>query len=63
MNCAGGALLTIVIPQLDMQPKVSFLAVPGGPVLVSMQKSTVLPHCPHYVVSISFTQESYKETL
>ena len=29
-----------------MQPKVPVFAVPGAPVLVSTQKSLVMPHCP-----------------
>jgi hypothetical protein len=34
------------MPQLEMHPNVSGAAVPGGPVLVSMQKSLVRPHWP-----------------
>jgi hypothetical protein len=49
IKLAGGELLTTDMPQLEMQPKVSFFAVPGEPVLVSTQKSAVVPHWPHYM--------------
>src|ERR1700738_2646038 len=46
MKVAGGALRTMLVPQLEMQPLVAACAVPGAPVLVLVQNSAVVPHWP-----------------
>lgn len=44
----GVPLLTIDVPQFEMQPAVPGAEVPGAPVVdwLIVQKSGVMPHCP-----------------
>src|SRR5688572_20171370 len=49
INCSGGSsLLTISVPQLEMQELVPLAPVPGAPVgdSVTVQKRSSIPHCP-----------------
>ncbi len=41
----------ISVPQFEMHPLVPGAAVPGAPVVVLVQKSAVVPHCPQLVPS------------
>ncbi len=41
---AGPLPVTILVPQFEMQPLVPCLAVPGEPVFVFVQNSSVTPH-------------------